>query len=79
MISRKKAKKDAEDIIRAIDKCNDLVVLEHPNRAQYPDQYILAVPYANYVYAVPCERTQDGWKLITAYPSRKLKQYMNTL
>lgn len=44
----------------------------------YPDQLLVILEINGYVHAAPCELRGDSWRIITAYPSRKLhKRYLS--
>jgi len=65
-----------EDIQVAIEDGGLLNVVRHSNLKRYPNQLVLLVMIAGYVYAVPFIERDDCWFLKTAYPSRKLtKKY----
>jgi hypothetical protein len=68
-----------EDIVAAIDAGGLLDDIEHPNRAKYPKQRMLAVLFSGYVYAVPYVQDAEGNLFLkTAFPSRRLRQiYMS--
>jgi hypothetical protein len=46
-------------------------VLDHPNKARYPNQRILIVAFDGYVYLVPFIEEADHFFLKTVIPSRK--------
>jgi uncharacterized DUF497 family protein len=61
-----------EEIVVCINEGKILEVLEHPNKDKYPNQFIYAIEYKDYVYAVPFakdEKTEEIF-LKTIYPSR---------
>lgn len=63
-----------EEIVLAI-QANGLVAdLPHPNAARYPNQSILLVALADYVYLVPYVEEADCYFLKTVIPSRKAKR-----
>lgn len=54
-----------------------LDILEHPNKAKYPDQKIFIVRAENYVYLVPFVEDEQTVFLKTIIPSRKMtKKYL---
>lgn len=60
-----------EGIVVAIESGGLLDILEHPNKARYPNQKILIVAFAGYVYLVPFIEEADHFFLKTVIPSRK--------
>ncbi|MBI2059599.1 MAG: toxin [Nitrospirae bacterium] len=65
-----------EEIILLIDEGHLLDVVEHPNKARYPDQQMYVVDVGGYVYLVPFVREGNRVTLKTVYPSRKAtKEY----
>ena len=60
-----------EQIIALIEGGRLLRVLEHPNKARYPDQLLYEVDVDGYVYIVPVLRKGGTLFLKTVYPSRK--------
>jgi len=65
-----------ERIIVAIDSGGLLDILKHPNRDQYPDQFVLVVSCDNYVFLVPYIEDEEYLFLKTVIPSRKAtKEY----
>ena len=64
-----------EDIVAAIRGGGLLDDIAHPNQQLYPNQRMLVVSVADYVYAVPyVEDEKGGLFLKTAFPSRALKR-----
>ena len=66
-----------EEVLIAVEGGYLLVVVEHPNKAKYPNQRIFIVRIEDYVYLVPF--TEDGEKILlkTVIPSRKAtKKYL---
>lgn len=61
-----------EQVVLHIEQGDLLDILQHPNKARYPNQKVLVVKIIDYVYAVPC--VEDGIVrfLKTIIPSRKL-------
>ncbi|RJX32804.1 MAG: toxin [Oxalobacter sp.] len=67
-----------ESIVVAIEAGGLLDVLEHPNKAKYPNQRVLVVQCDSYVYLVPYVDEKDHFFLKTAIPSRKAtRDYLN--
>lgn len=60
-----------EQVIALIEGGKLLRVLEHPNRAKYPDQLLYEVDVDGYVHVVPVVKTAGTLFLKTIYPSRK--------
>ena len=54
-----------------IERGDILDVVDHPNRARYPNQQILVVEIDGYVYLVPFVENDEGRFLKTIIPSRK--------
>ena len=65
-----------EDIESAILNDNILDIIPHHNREKYPDQELLIVEFAGYLYYVPFILNEDEMVLKSIIPSRKLtKKY----
>jgi len=60
-----------ERVIMHIERGDVLDVVDHPNKAKYPNQQILVVEIDSYVYLVPFVENDDGRFLKTIIPSRK--------
>ncbi len=60
-----------ERVIMHIERGDILDVVDHPNRARYPNQQILVVEIDGYVYLVPFVENDEGRFLKTIIPSRK--------
>lgn len=60
-----------ESIVVAVEADGLLDVVDHPNRAKYPNQKILVVPFDGYVYLVPFVEEAGHFFLKTVIPSRK--------
>ncbi len=60
-----------EGIVVAVESGGLLDVLEHPNKARYPNQKILVVALDGYVHLVPFVEEPDHYFLKTLIPSRK--------
>jgi hypothetical protein len=60
-----------ERVITAIDDGGLLEVMEHPNPARYPNQWIMVVAFEGYAYFVPFVETAEYRFLKTIVPSRK--------
>lgn len=63
-----------EQIVIAIEEGNLIDVLEHHNKARYPNQSILIVKIDLYAVCVPCIVTEETYFLKTIFPSRKYTQ-----
>ena len=61
-----------EQVVLPIAHGDLLDILEHPNKARYPNQKVLVVKMIDYVYAVPFVEDGDIRFLKTIIPSRKL-------
>jgi len=61
-----------EQVVLHIAQGDLLDILEHPNKARYPNQKVLVVKMIDYVYAVPFVEDGDIRFLKTIIPSRKL-------
>ena len=65
-----------EDIESAILNDKVLDIVPHHNTIKYPNQELLIVEFANYVYYVPFVMDEEKLMLKTIIPSRKLtKKY----
>lgn len=60
-----------EEIISLIESGKLIQVLEHPNKARYPNQLLYEVDVDGYVFIVPVVRAGNELFLKTIYPSRK--------
>lgn len=60
-----------EGITVAVESGGLLDILEHPNKAKYPNQRVLVVAHDNYAYLVPFVEEVDHYFLKTIIPSRK--------
>lgn len=60
-----------EEVVSHIRRNNLLYAGEHPNQASYPGQFMFIVHMRNYAYMVPVVKTEVGYFLKTAFPSRK--------
>ena len=60
-----------EQIIALIEGSKLLRVLEHPNKAQYPEQLLYEVDVEGHVHVVPVVRAGGTLFLKTIYPGRK--------
>jgi len=60
-----------EDVLDALAEQGPLWVKEHPRPEKYPNQRLLGVLIAGYVFIVPFEETDEEIILKTVYPSRK--------
>lgn len=60
-----------ERIAVAIQEHALLDILEHPNKKDYPNQYLIILEIDHYAWVVPSLRTEKSWVLKTAFPSRK--------
>ena len=60
-----------ESVVVAVESGALLDVVEHPNKAKYPNQRLMVVSIDGYVYVVPFVEENDHYFLKTAIPSRK--------
>ncbi len=60
-----------ESIVVAIEADGLLDIVEHPNKATYPNQRVLVVSFDGYVYLAPFIEEGDYFFLKTVIPSRK--------
>ena len=60
-----------ESIVVAIESEGLLDIVEHPNKANYPNQQVLVVSFDGYVYLAPFIEEVDSFFLKTMIPSRK--------
>jgi hypothetical protein len=60
-----------ERVIMHIERGDMLDVVDHPNKAKYPNQQVLVVEIDSYVYLVPFVENDEGRFLKTIIPSRK--------
>ena len=66
-----------EEVLVAIEGGYLLDIMEHPNRARYPNQKIFIVRIEDYVYLVPFVEDEEKIFLKTIIPSRKAtKKYI---
>ncbi|MBU2832549.1 BrnT family toxin [Acidithiobacillus ferriphilus] len=67
-----------EEVLSAMSNGNLLVVLDHPNTDQYPNQRMFVVRIRDYAYLVPFVETKQEVFLKTIIPSRKATRiYLN--
>jgi predicted DNA binding CopG/RHH family protein len=60
-----------ESIVVAVESEGLLDIVDHPNKAKYPNQKVLVVSFDGYVYLVPFVEDADHFFLKTVIPSRK--------
>ena len=60
-----------EEVVLCMSKGGLLMVLDHPNTAQYPNQRMFVVRIRDYAYLVPFVETPQEVFLKTIIPSRK--------
>jgi uncharacterized DUF497 family protein len=60
-----------EEVVSAMSNGGLLVVLDHPNTVQYPNQRMLVVRIRGYAYLVSFVETKQEVFLKTIIPSRK--------
>jgi len=60
-----------EEVVSAMSNGGLLVVLDHPNTDQYPNQGMFVVRIRGYAYLVPFVETKQEVFLKTIIPSRK--------
>jgi uncharacterized DUF497 family protein len=66
-----------EEIVFYIERGQVIDILEHPNKKQYPNQFIFVITIEDYVYLVPFVEKENEIILKTIIPSRKaMKQYL---
>ena len=66
-----------ERIVIAIDSGGLLDILKHPNRDQYPKQFLMVVACDDYVFLVPYIEEDEYLFMKTIIPSRKAtKEYL---
>lgn len=66
-----------EDIAVALEQGGLVDLIDHPHQDKYPNQKIMVVKFADYIYMVPCIITKKGYFLKTIFPSRKaVKEYL---
>ncbi len=61
-----------EEVVFCIMHDGLLDIIEHPNKAKYPNQSIFIVDINNYVYLVPFVEDDEVVFLKTIIPSRKM-------
>jgi uncharacterized DUF497 family protein len=67
-----------EDVLVCIENGDVLDVMFHPNRERYPDQYVIVLKMADYVWLVPYIKTRGVRFLKTIIPSRKAaREYLS--
>ncbi len=67
-----------EEVVSAMSNGGLLVVLDHPNTNQYPNQRMFVIRIRGYAYLVPFVETKQEVFLKTIIPSRKATQiYLN--
>ena len=66
-----------EDVLVCIENGDVLDIIKHPNRDRYPDQNIIVLNIADYVWLVPYTKSKGVRFLKTIIPSRKAtKEYL---
>ena len=60
-----------EEVVSAMSNGGLLVVLDHPNTDQYPNQRMFVVRIRGYAYMVPFVETKQEVFMKTIIPSRK--------
>ena len=60
-----------DEIVAAIEEGGVLDILAHANVTRYPNQRLLVVLFAGYVYLVPFVEEAEYYFLKTVIPSRK--------
>ena len=67
-----------EEVVSSMSNGGLLVVLDHPNTDQYPNQRMFVVRIRGYAYLVPFVETKHEVFLKTIIPSRKATRiYLN--
>ena len=64
-----------EEVVSAMSNGGLLVVLDHPNTDQYPNQRMFVVRIRGYAYLVPFVETKQEVFLKTIIPSRKATRF----
>lgn len=66
-----------EDMTLALEQGGLVDMTDHPAQVKYPNQKIMFVRFGDYIYMVPCVKTDKGYFLKTIIPSRKAtKDYL---
>ena len=66
-----------ERVVIAIEEGDILDILEHPNKNQYMNQFLIIVEINSYAYVIPSVIDNEYWFLKTIFPSRKFtKEYL---
>lgn len=66
-----------EDVVEAWNSGDILEIVDHPNKARYPNQKLATVIIRDYVYLVPLVEDEKKYFLKTIFPSRKAtKKYL---
>jgi len=66
-----------EDALVCIENGDVLDIIKHPNRDRYPDQNIIDLNIADYVWLIPFTKSKGVRFLKTMIPSRKAtKEYL---
>ena len=60
-----------EDVLATLAERGPLWIREHPRPEKYPNQRLLGVLIAGYIFIVPFEETDEKIIFKTIYPSRK--------
>ncbi len=60
-----------ENVVVAVESGGLLDIVDHPNKAKYPNQRVLVIAVGNYAYLVPFVEEEDHYFLKTAIPSRR--------
>lgn len=59
---------DFETIVQEITTNGVKMTYRNP---QYPGQIVVVAEILGYTHCIACEPVRDGWRIITAWPSRK--------
>lgn len=66
-----------EDVVTAVDEGRVLDDFSHPQKKRYPNQRMMVIMIADYVYLVPYVEDEERVFLKTVIPSRKAtKKYL---
>ena len=66
-----------EDVQNGYENGSVIDVIEHPNKAKYPNQKMFVLVKENYVYLVPFVEDKEKVFLKTIIPSHKMtKKYL---
>ena len=64
-----------EDMAVALEHGGLVDTTDHPNQVKYPHQKIMFIRFSDYIYMVPCVKTDKGYFLKTIIPSGKATRH----